>query len=394
MRLLVDASTAQPGGGVQFLLQQLVRLQDRGVHLVVICNPSTDPIFLAAELRTYPLSPLGHTRRLLLTARLVRKLRRDFDVIYSPSSYGPITAVLPYVVCIQNPHLFARPRVAEFGLRFAAQRLLSWLTIGRSRGVVHLSKVMAEDFELATGLGIPQRVIYSGPGGIHSPGSETSTDPRGDANGAEVILSVSNLYRYKRIDILIKALAEEPLRARDCRLVVAGSEYETGLRDSLLDLARRLDVSHRVMLLGGASPSSLARLYSTAAIYASCSEREAFPLTPAEALQYGLPVVLNGQCPGFREIYGDIAVFVERNTAKEFALALAVGLERGRTKDHARKFQAFLGRFSWDANASQLYEVLTEASRYRRSSIIPKTKGIQGIWTFAKYLIGTSVARP
>lgn len=394
MRLLVDAATAQPGGGVQFLLQQLVRLQDRGVHLVVICNRSTDAIFRAAGLRTYPLSPLGHTRRLLLTARLVRDLRRDFDVVYCPSSYGPITAALPYVVCIQNGHLFARPRVTEFGLRFAAQRLLSWLTIGRSRGVIHLSKVMAENFELATGLRVPQHVIYSGPGGIHSPCSVTSADERGDAEGAEVILSVSNLYRYKRIDILIRALAEEPLRARDCRLVIAGSEYETGLRDSLLDLARRLDVSHRLTLLGGASPSSLARLYATAAIYASCSEREAFPLTPAEALQHGLPVVLNGQCPAFREIYGDIAMFVDTNTPKELALALALGLEKGRTQAHISKSEAFLSRFSWDANVSQLYEVLMEASRYGRSSIIPKTKGFQGIWTFAKYLIGASVARP
>src|SRR5205807_9210221 len=104
--------------------------------------------------------------------------------------------------------------------------------------------------------------------------------------------------------------ALDPYLSRQYDLLIAGQEMEPGLAGRLQALAASLGVGSQVSLLGFASVRELSSLYHGASAYVSLSEREAFPLTPAEALLAGVPVILSAIDP-FRELYGQWATIVD-----------------------------------------------------------------------------------
>jgi glycosyltransferase involved in cell wall biosynthesis len=102
----------------------------------------------------------------------------------------------------------------------------------------------------------------------------------------DYILSVGRLSKFKRFDLVIKALAAIP--DKSIRLIIAGDGDE---REPLRALAEELKVSERVELPGFVSDSELSRLYGEATLFVLASPGEPFGLTPVEAMAAGVPVI-------------------------------------------------------------------------------------------------------
>jgi glycosyltransferase involved in cell wall biosynthesis len=74
-------------------------------------------------------------------------------------------------------------------------------------------------------------------------------------------------------------------------------------------------------LVGQQSQEQLSRLLAHASIYAATSRYEPFGLAPLEAALSGCPIVAN-DIKTFREVWGDAAVYFERNNPNSLVLTI------------------------------------------------------------------------
>lgn len=78
---------------------------------------------------------------------------------------------------------------------------------------------------------------------------------------------------------------------------------------------------HHLKLVGRLSAEAIASVLATRPVFASAARYEPFGLAVLEAAQAGCALVLS-DTPGFRELWGDAAVFVEADDAAGFATAI------------------------------------------------------------------------
>ena len=132
------------------------------------------------------------------------------------------------------------------------------------------------------------------------------------------LLSVGQQTGRKRFDLLIDALASLP---RPVRLVLVGNgPFHATYRAQ----AERMGLADRVVFMSDASDVTLDLLYEACSGFVLASENEGFPITVAEALSHGSPVVL--ACPStvaLRRILGSEHVVILRDLSSR---AVAVGI--------------------------------------------------------------------
>ncbi|MCZ0730122.1 glycosyltransferase family 4 protein [Mycolicibacterium iranicum] len=113
-----------------------------------------------------------------------------------------------------------------------------------------------------------------------------------------IVLTVARQERYKRTDLLIRAIFDVHNRGVPARLVVVG--HGTAV-DAYRELAARLGASDIVTFTGPVDQETLGRWWTSASVYATASEQEAWGIGLAEALASGLPVAASA-IPAHREV--------------------------------------------------------------------------------------------
>jgi len=190
------------------------------------------------------------------------------------------------------------------------------------------------------------------------------------------------------MDLVIAAFAQERRLNQNYRLVVAGADLERGELARLREQVVRMGVQGRVEFTGFVTGPRLRALYEQASLYVSAKEREAFPLTPAEALMSGTPVVL-GPLPVFRELYSDwahIAPAGDPRTLSDTMLSALSSPKETRVTDQVRV------AFSWERNGYQLKTLFEAAALSERGKRIPHRADLDfsAFGRLARTLAGTS----
>lgn len=164
------------------------------------------------------------------------------------------------------------------------------------------------------------------------------------------VLSVGHAGGYKNLPLLLRAMAEPPLR--HANLVRVGS-----LRPDQQALAAKLGVADRVTVLIGIEDEALAALMSVCDALAQPSLAEGFGLPVVEAFACGLPVVTSdgGALP---QVVGDAATVV------------AIG----GTSDASSLFAAALAESFDDEDART--RGLTRAMDFRPEAVVPQLIGL------------------
>ncbi len=167
------------------------------------------------------------------------------------------------------------------------------------------------------------------------------------------VLSVGRLVGYKRVDVVIEALARLP----DFRLEVVGTGPE---REALGRLVSGLDLAGRVRLASAVGDGELARRYSRASVLVALSRYESFGLTILEALAAGLPVVAS-DIPAHRELnrfdeHGALRLVGEPATPTLVAAAIRQAVGTGRLPPSTQVP-------TWDQVAERHEELYREAAR-------------------------------
>jgi glycosyltransferase involved in cell wall biosynthesis len=165
-------------------------------------------------------------------------------------------------------------------------------------------------------------------------------------------LTVANDYPHKDWDGLIDLFSS---RSDLPQLLIVGAPRS---RRRFRDLKRRIANSANpqgVELSGSIDDrATLSSIYAQASIYLAHSRLEAFPLTPYEAMGFGLDVVAS-DIPPHREVCGDAATYYAIDDHEALALVLKDGAIRRCRPDRINR--------SWGDNAIELAQVLSAAAR-------------------------------
>ncbi|MBN1765359.1 MAG: glycosyltransferase family 4 protein [Sedimentisphaerales bacterium] len=167
------------------------------------------------------------------------------------------------------------------------------------------------------------------------------------------LLSASRLISRKRLDILIRAVAQGLESGLDVQLTLAG---EGDLLAELRQLADDLQVSERVQFLGRIPLEDMPEIYRGHDIFLMSSAHEGMSCAMLESMAAGLPLVTSS-CEGVDELINDNGIIVSDPTPEAFLKALkdlAGNPERCRQMAQAARRQA--EKFSWHNAARQYFE--------------------------------------
>lgn len=216
-----------------------------------------------------------------LFARLAREAGR-FDVVHAHGYHAlPALASLAArsVPVVLTPHYHGDGHTAFARALHVAYRPLGRRLFHHAGAVVCVSeaerRLVAADFPR-----VADR-IHVIPNGV---GARPPVAPVPFTRRGPVVLSVGRLAPYKRVDLLVEAVAQLP----DTRLVVVG---DGPARADVEALVATLGLESRVFVVGRVADDDLARWFATADVVASMSLHEAFGITLAEAGAAGAAVV-------------------------------------------------------------------------------------------------------
>jgi len=194
-----------------------------------------------------------------------------------------------------------------------------------------------------------------------------------------VVAFVGRIQPLKGPDVLIRALAADPLRAEDVTVVICGGPSGSGLDrpTALIELAASLGVTDKVHFLPPQTGEALAALYRAADLVAVPSHNESFGLVALEAQACGTPVVaaaVGGLITAVTD--GVSGVLVDGHDPDDWAQVLAKLLLAP-----ARRLQLSVGavqhatNFSWDRTADGLLRVYRAAVTEHRALIAARLAG-------------------
>jgi glycosyltransferase involved in cell wall biosynthesis len=343
---LPASDRAEITGGVEAYVHYVGRHLRRDHDLTILSRPTDGSVWDAASLASLP------GRILYLLRALVRGLRTPADVVV-----GTTYVVHPIAWLVaklrRRPVVFWYPdvlvgswRAGGFG-RVAgivgelSERIVLKLPVDR---YLAISRSTADKL-VAHGID-PARVAVV-PCGF-DPATVASVVP--EPGGEQRLTVVSRLVPYKRVDLVVRALAALRDERPDLRLVVIGQGPE---RDRLAALAEELGVADRVELRGFVpSHADVLATVAGSAAFVSASEIEGFGIVVAEAMALGTPYAVS-DIPAFREITdgGRGGALFPPGDAEALAAAIASVTTPADRRALAGASAEVAGRYHWDAIA-------------------------------------------
>jgi glycosyltransferase involved in cell wall biosynthesis len=172
------------------------------------------------------------------------------------------------------------------------------------------------------------------------------------------LLSVSQLYRLKNFDTLIRGFRRMKNAEscwKDLRLAIVGTIQESDYYAELLDLAAESD---DVVFFHDLSDAKLDALYRHATLYCQMSYFEGYSLTPAEALLHGIPVLISN-IPAHREVYEDIVSYADPHSEVDVAAQISHALNQRSGLDPNKLCQA-TSKFGFESFFTRLEDTLDD----------------------------------
>lgn len=347
------------------LVPALLRV-DRSNRYRLICSRANEGLFAPLG-DAVDVHVIGHSRRRPVL-RLVHDqvtvpwlVRRDTDVLLTPSTVGSLLSPVPQVVVVVA-HLAAPSvrKIAGSGLS-PVHRLyygpLMRLSHGRAAAVVAISEFLAQRLRAETGLD-PEKsaAILLG----LDPPPPVATAP----GEPPYVLFVGTLYPYKNAEGVVRGLAlARPRLPGPLRAVIAGRDPDGRQHSALRALAAQLGVAGDVSLPGKVDAGTLEDLYRGAVALVFPSRAEGFGFTPLEAMARGVPVIVADRT-SLPEVVGGAALLVDPDSPESIAEALVrVATDAGLRSRLVEAGKARAEELSWDRAAQAFVEVLERVAR-------------------------------
>jgi glycosyltransferase involved in cell wall biosynthesis len=178
------------------------------------------------------------------------------------------------------------------------------------------------------------------------------------------LVFLGRLNRYKRVDLVLEALASLASRGLEARFMVAGAGVERGPLEAL---SAKLGLADRVRFLGFVSEEKKLEILRRSWVHVLTSAKEGWGISNIEAAACGTPTVASDS-PGLREsvVHGETGLLVPHGDVPALAAALESLLTEPETRAAmGHRAETFARRLTWDATAegveSALYRVVAHA---------------------------------
>ncbi|PIP74759.1 MAG: glycosyltransferase family 4 protein [Candidatus Levybacteria bacterium CG_4_9_14_3_um_filter_35_16] len=289
--------------GVAISVEECAKALAKRGHEVYIIAPSYPN--LKKEKNVFRLRSITVHKKFNIRAALVNPgtevykiLRQDFDIIHGHTG-GPISMAgiefaklkkIPYVFTYHTfwdkyVHYFLRGKVITPRM----VRLISRVLIGRCSTVIAPTQKVKEEL-ISYGVKKPIFVI---PNCIDL--KKFKTEAKGFlrkkfklAKQDKIILFVGRLGKEKSIDFLVSAFSLINKTCKNTKLVIVGNGPE---KENLQYLAKKLELSDKVLFAGEISYDILPKVYGDADMFVFASTTETQGMVIMEAMASGLPIV-------------------------------------------------------------------------------------------------------
>ncbi len=368
-------------GGVNNVVKTLIRCFREGAAfspslLVPDAASATDSPTEVESVRTYYLDVWGpvdhrHPARALLSFfyRLPSRCRSLHRII----NQNKITVINPHFpglgsltfAVMRKLHLFRGKIVLSFhrgDIRDASEtrgfeRRLWKLLLRSVDHIVVVSDDLGRDvLALEPSATRKVKTIYNGVDSAMFAPAGSGPDPQSSAGDRRrTIISVGQFIPRKGHDVLVRAFSKVAKQFPDARLLLLGQdgpEFE-----NIQHLIDSLSLTHSVDVHRNVPHERVPRYLSRAALYASASRGEGFPLAVLEAGAVGLPAVCT-RAPGLREVIADGVTGRLVDVDDDHALAEALA-DLLTNPDEARRlannfYEEVKAKFTWQ-NAYESY---------------------------------------
>lgn len=367
MNLLVvnwlDPENPQAGGAEVHLEETFGRLARRG-HRVTLLASGWPGCPVRAELDGINVHRVGGRHSFLLRAWPYYRRHlagRGFHLIVEDLNKVPVFTPLwsntPVALLVH--HLFGGTAFQEASWPVAAA---TWLlerpipSVFRSCPAAAVSEGTALDLA-ARGLRREQIAVI--PNGVDV--DLFSPDPEGGEFPEPTLLYLGRLKRYKRVDLLVRLIAELRDRGTTCRLLVAGKGDH---RQALEALVKDLGLVGQVRFLGFVPEERKVELFRKSWVHLLTSPKEGWGIANMEAAACGTPTVASDS-PGLREsvVDGVTGYLVPHDDVRTLADRVAELLANDELRrEMGRRARAMAERYSWDATADDMEAFLTRVA--------------------------------
>jgi glycosyltransferase involved in cell wall biosynthesis len=289
---------------------------------------------------------------------------RRLDVLHGPANV--VARAAPGVARVVTMHdAIWRRAGADWGPPAAIRAMDRWSapSVRRADRVIADSAATADD--LVALLGLDEERLDVVPLGVRAPDpgapatSERELRERFALGDGPVILCVAQKRRYKRQDVLVRALAA--LDDPTVRLVLPGES--TPFEAELRALAADLGVAERVHLVDWVSEADLEGLYALATCVALPSALEGFGLPVLEAMVRGVPVACSARS-ALGEVAGDAALTFDADDQAAVDAAVRRLLTDAALRDDlAVRGRAHAAAFTWERTTQGTVEAYRRAVR-------------------------------
>ncbi|HEU0014078.1 MAG TPA: glycosyltransferase family 4 protein [Longimicrobium sp.] len=366
MRILVlnwqDLANPQSGGAETHLHEIFGRLARRGHHVELLASgwPGAAPRAEADGIRIHRAGG-RHTYGLAAPAYFRRHLaKQPWDVVVEDLNKVPLFTPLwtRQKLVLLVHHLFGATAFREASAPFAAA---TWLLerplplVYRGLPTQAVSESTADDL-VARGLRREDiTIIHNGVDlDFFSPDASVAREAE------PTFLYVGRIKKYKRIDLIVDAVASLRARGRRVRLRIAGrGDEEPRLRAQV----ERLGLGDAVSFEGFVTEEQKRDLQRRCWAAVLASPKEGWGITNMEAAACGTPAVA-ADSPGLREsvVDGRTGLLVPYGDAEALAAALEkLAMDPALVARLGAEARRFAEGFSWDAAAEKTERHLLQA---------------------------------
>lgn len=242
------------------------------------------------------------------------------DWIFMPATFGiaiPFKPTLTFIHTNTNFKLDAKFRGRSRWQQLAHSFLVR-LTSVTSKRLIFTSDQTYQEYCAHRNKNFPYLIV--GNGLLANDASLPCILPR-PLNSKQYFLSVSQIYRLKNFDNLIKAFIQLKASQRlssEIALVIVGTIQEYDYYDELISLASG---RNDIVFMHDVSDGVLSDLYINAKGYCFFSYFEGYSLTPAEALLSGVNIAISN-IPTHKEIYENLPIYAEPSDIDSIAEAI------------------------------------------------------------------------
>lgn len=387
MRIAIDATFRMHGGGMIHIRNLLAAWQRLGVFrehkIVLFTRPENlkDIGTLSSEIEivtfgTHEISPIARVLwQQFRFPRLIRKM--GLDVLFCPGGTVPLRSPIPTVVAFRNAAPFCssvNPRTAGLPhwLSFKILGLMMKLAARYSTRVLFISHHFRDLFVKRFGFPIERAdIVYHGCDALRA-SEKDSALLRELGIGERYILSVSHLYRYKNMPVLIEgyALAQKVLKSHGLQLAIVGKVIDRWHYDRMRRRIQELGLQDWILLPGPVAHDRVGALLKSCHSFVFQSTCENCPNTLIEALAAAVPVATSNASV-MPEIGGDAVLYFDPFEAKSIAAALTRlteddELRRELIRKASERAKAFP---TWDEVGRLTLDSLTRAASLSRSQL-------------------------